>query len=304
MRHCRTFLPIMWVSLAALGWAWLARTTPAGAAELPASATINDFTGHAQAHSLSCEARAAADWAAFFGVSISEDEFLYTLPTSDNPDVGFVGWADDTWGYSPPNSYGVHAAPVAELLRDYGLPAESQRGLTWDDLRAEIAAGQPVIVWVIGQMWPGTGHEYTAADGETVIVAPFEHVMTLIGYDENYVTAVDAFSGWSANYPISTFLNSWSVLGNMAVIAVEPQPPAVEYTSWLYLPFVRFPPPPEQDASPMPVEDPEPETYTVRPGDYLRSIAEQYGLTWEELAQLNDLTFPFIIYPGQVLKLR
>jgi uncharacterized protein YvpB len=121
--------------------------------------------GVAQSLSLSCEARSAVDWADFWGVSIRERKFLSKLPRSDNPDTGFVGNPSDAWGQIPPHSYGVHAEPVAALLRDYGLQAEARRGMQWDELRSEIAAGRPVIVWVIGQVWRGTPVKYTASDG-------------------------------------------------------------------------------------------------------------------------------------------
>ena len=57
------------------------------------------------------------DWAAYFGVAISEDHFQSLLPSSDDPDVGFVGNPDGAEGQLPPQSYGVHADPVAAVLR-------------------------------------------------------------------------------------------------------------------------------------------------------------------------------------------
>ncbi|HZD56178.1 MAG TPA: C39 family peptidase, partial [Anaerolineales bacterium] len=187
------------------------------AGSLPESALISGVQGHTQGYNLSCESRSAADWAAFWGVEISESEFLSNLPPSDNPDMGFVGDPNDAWGYTPPYSYGVHAGPVAALLRSYGLQAEAQHGLRWKNLRKEVAAGRPVIVWVIGQMWTGNSRSYTAADGNAIRVAPFEHTMILIGYDSSTVTVVDAYSGGTQTYSLQTFLDSWSVLDNMAV---------------------------------------------------------------------------------------
>ncbi|MGE5221682.1 MAG: LysM peptidoglycan-binding domain-containing protein [Omnitrophica WOR_2 bacterium] len=247
---------------------------------LPESAYISGVIGHAQAWSLSCEARSAADWAAFWGVPISEEDFLSNLPVTDNPDTGFVGDPNDPWGSIPPNSYGVHARPVAELLRSYGLEAKAHKDLSWDDVRAEVAAGRPVIVWIIGQMWSGTPVAYTSADGKTTTVARFEHTMILIGYDASLVHVVDAYSGVTQTYALSTFLSSWRVLGKMAIFGqgspsqVPTQPPAGNQA-----------------------------TYTVQRGDYLTGLAEQFGTTWQELARLNDIVYPYTIYPGQVLKL-
>ncbi|MGL5085898.1 MAG: LysM peptidoglycan-binding domain-containing protein, partial [Clostridium sp.] len=45
-------------------------------------------------------------------------------------------------------------------------------------------------------------------------------------------------------------------------------------------------------------------TYTVQPGDTLSGIAYDYGTTWQHLAQLNNLSDPNLIFPGQVLIVR
>jgi len=44
-------------------------------------------------------------------------------------------------------------------------------------------------------------------------------------------------------------------------------------------------------------------TYTVRQGDVLWKIAQANGTTWQELAELNGLKDPNLIYAGQVLNL-
>jgi uncharacterized protein YvpB len=267
----------LWVSLALT----LSLAQASRADALPGSASVSGVVGHPQTYSLSCEARSAVDWMAFWGVSASEDDFLSRLPRSENPDLGFVGQVNDVWGSLPPRSYGVHAGPVAALLREYGLAAEARRDLSWDDLRAEIAAGRPVIVWVIGQMWPGTPRSYTDEEGRNTIVASFEHTMLLTGYDESYVYVVDAFSGLSLVYGLQAFLDSWSVLGNMAITG--------------------------QNSGSGAVAEPQNETiyagasYTVQRGDYLTALAERFGTTWQELAAANNIGYPFTIYPGQVL---
>jgi uncharacterized protein YvpB/LysM repeat protein len=247
---------------------------------LPDAAYISGLTGHAQSYSLSCEARSAVDLAAFLGISIGETEFLQALPNSDNPEKGYVGNPNETWGYIPPHSYGVYATPVAELLKVYGLKAIGLSNLSWDDLRAEINAGHPVIVWVIGQMWDGTPVEYEAQDGSTAIVAAFEHTMILTGYNQDTVQVVDAYSGQYQTYPLSTFMRSWSVLGNMAVFASHELG--------------------NQDNPPADVNE---ASYTVQPGDYLIALAKRFGTTWNELAELNSIGYPYTIHPGQVLSL-
>lgn len=44
-------------------------------------------------------------------------------------------------------------------------------------------------------------------------------------------------------------------------------------------------------------------TYTVKSGDTLSGIASKYGTTYQELARINNIENPNLIYPGQVLKI-
>lgn len=44
------------------------------------------------------------------------------------------------------------------------------------------------------------------------------------------------------------------------------------------------------------------QSYTVKSGDTLSGIAAKFGTSWQHLAQINNLSNPNLIYPGQVLK--
>lgn len=44
--------------------------------------------------------------------------------------------------------------------------------------------------------------------------------------------------------------------------------------------------------------------YTVESGDYLIKIAAKYDVNWRSIAEINGLSDPYIIYPGQVLKIK
>lgn len=65
-----------------------------------------------------------------------------------------------------------------------------------------------------------------------------------------------------------------------------------------------------KSSSVKPAPDPEPDepktpassTYTVRSGDTLSGIAAMYGTTYQELAELNGISDPDLIYPGQKIK--
>lgn len=260
---------------------------PVRAASIPEEAYVSGVVGRAQQHRLSCETRSAVDVAAYWGVTFTEEEFLKVLPKSKNPNEGFVGSVDDPWGYIPPYSYGVHATPIAKTLKKMGLKTRKMSGANADDLREEISAGRPVIVWVIGQMWPGSAKDYSPSQGTTVTVAYYEHTMIMTGYNKNNVQVIDSYSGVIQSYSWKTFLQSWSVLGNMAVV-VEGR---------------------KDNASPTPQPTTAPakkskKTYVVQPGDYLTAIANKYGLDWRKLAEINHIPYPWVIYPGQVLKLK
>jgi uncharacterized protein YvpB len=181
-------------------------------------AQISGISGRKQALPLDCESRSAVDWAGYFGYSIGELAFFNQLPHSDNPDKGFVGNVYGTWGQIPPNSYGVHVEPVAALLRAYGVPAYAHRPLGWEHLKAEIAAGRPVFVWIVGSVQNGIPEYYTPSDGLSTIVARYEHTVVVTGYSASRVYFLNGATIYSK--PIDEFLDSWSVLGNMAITAL------------------------------------------------------------------------------------
>jgi subtilisin-like proprotein convertase family protein/uncharacterized protein YvpB len=211
-----------WCMAVTLGDVSQLPTPPPPPPELPSQARIYNISGQPQAMPLDCESRVAVDWAAYFGVYINEYEFFNNLPHSDNPDSGFVGDVWGVWGQIPPYAYGVHAEPVAALLRAYGVNAYAHRPLSWDDLRAEIAAGRPVYVWTISSAaYNEIPIYYTARDGHTSIVAHYEHTVMVIGYDENSVTIMDG--GKVIKRTRKGFLSSWSALGNMAITALPAQ---------------------------------------------------------------------------------
>jgi subtilisin-like proprotein convertase family protein len=189
---------------------------------LPSSAYVYGMSGKDQQLNLDCESRSAVDWVKHYGYNIDELNFLSHLPNSDDPEEGFVGDPDGIWGQIPPNDYGVHAPPIADVLRDYGATANSFRSLQWNDLRAEIASGNPVIVWIIGggsySLVNGIPHFYTAhSTGNTTIVARYEHTVILVGYTPTYVTVLNGSR--FVDVPLDQFLDSWSVMQFMAVLA-------------------------------------------------------------------------------------
>lgn len=184
---------------------------------LPEEHFIWNIWGHRQYFDIGCEASTVRDWAGYFGVEIHESNFQFQLPASDNPDFGFVGSVTDPWGQVPPFSYGVHAYPVANLLRSaYGMNARGVKHFTTEQLKREIAANRPVIAWVIGNVVGGIPYLYTDKESRQVIVAAYEHVVIVTGYNREKIRYMN--NGRFYDIPVETFLNSWKVLENMVVV--------------------------------------------------------------------------------------
>jgi LysM repeat protein len=127
-------------------------------------------------------------------------------------------------------------------------------------------------------MWSGAPISYTTSAGQVVKVARYEHTMILTGYTHTLVHVADAYTGLAQTYDIRTFLASWAVLDNQAVVyegeSVVITPKAVPGKS-----------------------------YTVQRGDYLSALAERFDVPWRDLAALNGIFYPYVIHPGQILLL-
>ncbi len=184
----------------------------------PSSAYISGIYGSPQLYTLDCESQASVDWARFFGVSINEYDFIDRLPLSDDPEEGFVGNINGPMGQVPPGDYGVYPEPVAALLREYGLNAAAVEDWDVNALKSEIAAGRPVIVWIVNLPFSVSPREYTASNGNTTVVAPFQHTWIVTGYNAASFTVID--SEWTYNVLTKTFIERWEALGNRAVVMV------------------------------------------------------------------------------------
>jgi uncharacterized protein YvpB len=187
--------------------------------EIPSAARIEGIEGSSQLLSLSCEANVATIWAQYYGVELDERTVQSQLPITDNPETGFVGNVNESWGQIPPKPYGVHSQPVANLLRDYGLNAMAVKDMSWDDLKLSITSGNPAIVWVPGKVWVGQpAVDYYSQDGSIVQVVPYEHTVLVTGYDEeeDIVYILDGTQTYERT--VTKFLKSWETLGNLAVV--------------------------------------------------------------------------------------
>jgi uncharacterized protein YvpB len=93
--------------------------------------------------------------------------------------------------------------------------------LSWDELRYQIALGNPVIVWIVGTidayLKRGIPLYYTSVAGDVTVVASDEHTVNVVGYDSNYVYILNGAPPYKS-VPIDLFLDSWSVMRQMAVV--------------------------------------------------------------------------------------
>jgi len=218
------------VTLVALIIAVLSPTS-VHAGELPPSAFVEGVVGHPQEHNLSCESRSATDLAAFWGAAFSEDDFFRRLPKSDNPNRGFLGDVDLPAGTMPPYGYGVYAGPVAATLRSFGLDARAHHEWELKTLKAEIAAGHPVIIWATYEMKLPGAQTWESSDGETTTVVQWQHTFIVIGYDDNPAKSgiylIDAYDAGTKFFTYEAFQPAWGQLGRQAVTVGGPYQPAV-----------------------------------------------------------------------------
>ena len=190
--------------------------------ELPPAAFVERVVGHPQQHSLSCESRSATDVAAFWGVTFTEDDFFRRLPKSDNPHRGFLGDVDLPAGTMPPDGYGVYAGPIAANLRSFGLDAQACHEWSMESLKAELAAGRPVILWATYEMQLPGVEAWTSSDGTTSVVVQWQHTFIAVGYDEGNVHLVDAYDGATKYFSYAAFIPAWDQLGRQAVTIAGP----------------------------------------------------------------------------------
>jgi len=200
----------------------LATTPTATPTPLPDKVLITAVPHGRQLQNLSCESRSAVDLAAFWGVKIGEKAFFNALPKSDNPHKGFVGKVTAPPGSLPPLGYGVYAEPVAATLQRFGLDARPRYRLGLDGLRAELAAGRPVLVWITYELRFYPTQTWVSRDGDTSAIVPYEHTGVVIGYQsapatDQGVFVTDPWDGQIKFYPYDAFEASWSRFDQMAV---------------------------------------------------------------------------------------
>jgi uncharacterized protein YvpB len=185
----------------------------------PPMALVLDAPVYKQGHSLSCESSAAAMAANFFGVNLSEEAILASLPRHDNPHRGFRGNVDGPYGGI--SDYGVYAEPIRLVLANSGLQVSHLHGGI-DEIRAHLRRERVVIAWVTYDLQVETPLRVTTSDGQLVTLVPYEHAVLVTGYNRDGLWVNDPYAGTQAFFPAGDFARSFAYLGNMGLVVGPP----------------------------------------------------------------------------------
>jgi len=207
----RVVLIFITVNLLSLGFAGLNNAKAQEA--LPASSKIANMPVFAQQHYLSCEYSATRAAVARWGGSISESEFIDGIGINTNPHIAFRGDINGTFGGT--QDYGIYAEPIALYLNSRGYNTKLLTG-DIDDFKAEIALGRPVVVWVPSGMTYSNAYE-SSYEGLDFKLMPYEHAVTVYGYDEKGIYVADPGFGTYDYYSWDAFIRAWGYLDNMAM---------------------------------------------------------------------------------------
>lgn len=189
----------------------------------------------AQSHNLDCESAALRMALLAKGVDQSEnwilgqmgadlrkavvDQYGDVLQWGD-PYQTFIGNVNGL-DYNA-SGYGVYYPPIAAAGFKAGRLTDGHEGWTPHDLYVEVAAGNPVVVWVpVYGYWSSTTMKYwTAWDGRPIRYTLVEHAMTLIGVNSaaGTVTLNDPNRGFVRTVSMASFEAAFAKFNNMAVI--------------------------------------------------------------------------------------
>ncbi|HEX2911419.1 MAG TPA: C39 family peptidase [Chloroflexia bacterium] len=187
---------------------------PASAQGLPDSYRIWGVPLYTQQHNLSCEYASARMLTAYWGSPVSEWQFIQGIPVSANPHFGYRGNIDGSGGGT--RDYGIYNEPLANYLQRVGFNARAFYGDV-ATLKAEIAAGHPVIAWVtIAMQWADPVRVYL--DGSPAKLVPGEHTVVVTGYDQGGVYVNGPAQGIRAWFDWSDFLRTWGYFDNMSLV--------------------------------------------------------------------------------------
>jgi uncharacterized protein YvpB len=182
-------------------------------------ALVDDFPSVTQWYNLDCEYAAAAAVTLYWGNLVSQRDFIREVPTSPNPHLGFRGDINGEFGGI--NNYGVYAEPLVPVLERHGYNAVVFYG-GLARLKANLAAGNPVVVWITSGKYVERPVYHKSYNGETFKLVPGEHTVVAYGYDDGGVHLMDVSDGDFYYTEWASFLRRWSYFDEMA-LAIFPR---------------------------------------------------------------------------------
>lgn len=116
-----------------------------------------------------------------------------------------------------------------------------------------------------------------------------------------YAIWVAQWSTYAPNTPYAYGMWQNSATGNVAGTTVDTDVLYIDYTSIIKEKGMNG-----YGSAPAPAPEPTPATdyinYTIKDGDTLSGIASRYGTTYQELARINNIANPNLIYAGTTIK--
>ena len=210
-------------------------------------------------------------------VKAEADFFLANIQGYIGEAILCLDWENNPGGYNPLYKTGAPAKTWIKQWCDYIYEKTGVRPLVYGSASAysEISGNGDYGVWVA--QYPNydpTGWQETPWNEGAYDCAIRQY--TSQGYINGYAGNLDLNKAYMTR-------EAWMKYANPSGEAVAPTPE---------------PTPEPQPTAPSTSES---ITYTVQPGDTLSGIAAAYNTTYQHLADINGISNPNLIFPGQVL---
>lgn len=202
-----------------------------------AQSTTLNVTAYKQSHMYSCMISAARSALAYRGIIVSEATIISKVGYDTTPWSGTWNEAGSTWG--DPNTgivgdldgkannigwgYGSYWNPISSAIQSLGRSNEVKSDMTASSLAAEIAAGNPVIVWWVNGVWPSY-ELFWYKNGTKIRAVNGMHVVVVKGFtgtvdDPTSITVTDSGYGYPGKtLDTATFLARWGWFGNTGIV--------------------------------------------------------------------------------------
>lgn len=184
---------------------------------LPPGHVVAGVPTYGQHQPLSCEYAATSAVTAYYGKQIPETTFIDDIGFNANPNKGFRGRIDGAWGGT--DDYGVYPGPILDVLKRRGFPNSYRFDGDVTKLKDAIAHDHPVVAWIVGTYGDSERTQETR-DGEAFFLVPYEHAVTVYGYDETGVWVMDVGDAMKVHVAWETFVHAWMQLYGMALVPV------------------------------------------------------------------------------------